>query len=184
MELAKRVRHQQPPLCFFVCRSSGQIWANLGGNFALANASGGQQNLCRFRRGTIQRHQNNADHTRNHTEIIIDCLRLQRSHCILSKAGRNLRPHLRHIIRKAHLSAYVLLCALVKSAVGVLFFDSLQLVWLDHHIEPFPQHPSFDGMLRFAISCICIFVRGWKFFQDVTLTLLSLCWTSHFSCTI
>lgn len=48
MELAKRVRHQQPPLCFFVCRSSGQIWANLGGNFALAAASGGQKNLLAY----------------------------------------------------------------------------------------------------------------------------------------
>ena len=37
MELAKRVRHPEPPLCFFVCRSSGQIWANLRG-FALTNA--------------------------------------------------------------------------------------------------------------------------------------------------
>lgn len=48
MELAKRVRHQQPPLCFFVCRSSGQIWANLGGNFALAAASGCQKNLLAY----------------------------------------------------------------------------------------------------------------------------------------
>lgn len=91
-------------------------WSNLGesGWWCCTRQCkwGLSKNLCIFRRRTIQRHQKNADHTRNHAEIIIHCFRLQRSHCILSKAGRKFFG-LRHIIRKSHLSAYVLLCALV-----------------------------------------------------------------------